>query len=108
MGEIPGEKHYLTSRLNSLIISEGDARCNEQPGLTVMHTLWQREHNRVSSELAELNPHWSDETIFQVINILNDEVYHDQRPNIAGMVNTVAFISGNQEDNWGNDAARNV
>ncbi|KAG7465745.1 hypothetical protein MATL_G00156750 [Megalops atlanticus] len=42
----------------------GDHRANEQLGLTAMHTLWFREHNRVASELLRLNPHWDGDTIY--------------------------------------------
>ncbi|KAK8751902.1 hypothetical protein OTU49_010978, partial [Cherax quadricarinatus] len=43
----------------------GDSRVNEQPGLTAIHTLWVRQHNRVARDLQNLNPHWSDEAVFQ-------------------------------------------
>lgn len=49
----------------SVCLITGDSRATEQPQLTVMHTLWHREHNRVAKALAALNPIWSDETIFQ-------------------------------------------
>ena len=43
----------------------GDVRVNEHVSLTVMHTLWLREHNRIAAILAELNPQWDDERIYQ-------------------------------------------
>ena len=32
---------------------------------SAMHTLWVRQHNKLATELSELNPHWNDEQIFQ-------------------------------------------
>ncbi|XP_066582372.1 peroxidasin-like [Prorops nasuta] len=43
----------------------GDSRINENPGLTLVHILLMREHNRVASQLEQLNPHWDDETLYQ-------------------------------------------
>uniref|UniRef100_A0AAV2JCT5 Peroxidase n=1 Tax=Knipowitschia caucasica TaxID=637954 RepID=A0AAV2JCT5_KNICA len=42
----------------------GDHRANEQLGLTSMHTVWFREHNRIATELLRLNPHWDGDTIY--------------------------------------------
>jgi len=42
----------------------GDARVNEQTVLALVHTLFVREHNRICDELASINPHWNDETVF--------------------------------------------
>ena len=43
----------------------GDERANAEPQLTVMHTIWMREHNRVARKLSEINPEWSDKTVYQ-------------------------------------------
>lgn len=43
----------------------GDVRANEQIGLTVMHTLFVREHNRLADEYARKHPEWSGERIYQ-------------------------------------------
>ncbi|XP_062372124.1 myeloperoxidase-like isoform X2 [Sardina pilchardus] len=43
----------------------GDARLNENIGLTSIHTLFLREHNRLARALRQLNPLWSSETLYQ-------------------------------------------
>ncbi len=43
----------------------GDVRVNENLGLTSMHTLWMREHNRLADKIGARHPRWTDEKIFQ-------------------------------------------
>lgn len=50
---------------NAELFLAGDVRANEQVGLTAMHTLFVREHNRLATELASQNTNWSGEQIYQ-------------------------------------------
>uniref|UniRef100_UPI00398F47F3 peroxidasin homolog isoform X2 n=1 Tax=Pristiophorus japonicus TaxID=55135 RepID=UPI00398F47F3 len=58
----------------------GDQRSNEHMGLTSMHTVWFREHNRIATELLKLNPHWDGETI-----------YHEARKIVGAQMQHVTY-----------------
>ncbi len=67
----------------------GDVRINEQVGLTSMHTLFYREHNRVVAILSGLNPHWDGERLYQEARrVVGAEweniVYSEYLPKILG------------------------
>ena len=69
----------------------GDGRVTEHPFLTVMHTIWVREHNRIANILYNSNPVLSDETIFQqarkiVIAELQHIIYSEYLPTIIGII----------------------
>jgi len=53
----------------------GDFRVNEQLNLVVLHTIFMREHNRIATELARLNPRWSDDKIYQEARKINVAEY---------------------------------
>lgn len=48
-----------------LLCLPGDERSNENIGLTSLHTLLMREHNRLVRALAKLNPQWDGERLYQ-------------------------------------------
>ena len=50
---------------SSSLFLAGDVRANEQVGLTAMHTLFVREHNRLAEEYAQQHPEWNGEQIYQ-------------------------------------------
>jgi len=55
----------LRGAFSNQCIRAGDVRSGEQPGLLAMHHTWVLEHNRIATELADMNLHWSDEKIYQ-------------------------------------------
>ena len=91
-----GEGNNLPSRKDEESDEEsffaGDIRVNEQIGLTSMHTLWVREHNRIAKEFKKLNKHWSDERTYQearklVGAMLQKITYTDYLPIVMGQAN---------------------
>ena len=43
----------------------GDVRARENPGLSSLHTVFVREHNRIATGLAALDSSLSDEELYQ-------------------------------------------
>ncbi|XP_042860961.1 myeloperoxidase-like [Penaeus japonicus] len=88
-----GQGHLLPQakceHADGFCFKAGDERVNEQPGLTSMHTLWLRVHDRLAKQLAAVNPHWEDEIIYQetrrVVSALIQQVtYKEFLPIILG------------------------
>ena len=53
----------------------GDARVNQNPGLTIMQIVLLREHNRIADGLQSINHQWDDETTFQEARRINTAQY---------------------------------
>lgn len=64
---LPKQNADLCQRgsLSTSCFRAGDGRLGEQPALTSLHVVFLRLHNRIAKKLAGLNPHWSDEKLFQ-------------------------------------------
>ncbi|KAL0881333.1 hypothetical protein ABMA27_001214 [Loxostege sticticalis] len=57
-------KECLTLKEGAACFESGDNHGNQIISLTVLHTLWTREHNRMARALARLNPGWDEDRLF--------------------------------------------
>lgn len=64
---VDNDAPFMADDTRSLIkmFVAGDVRANENPLLLSFHTLFVREHNRLSEEEAAKHPGWNDERIYQ-------------------------------------------
>ena len=90
------EKAFCTST-STQCFEAGERRVNEQVGLTLAHTIWLREHNRVAASLAARHSDWSDERLFQearriVIGEYQHIIYNEWLPTLIDL----DFLSRNE------------
>ena len=74
----------------------GDGRINVQANLVVMHALFVRHHNNIASQLNQINPDWSDETLFQetkriVAAQIQHITYNEFLPVVLGQMQMNSF-----------------
>ncbi|KZS19290.1 Chorion peroxidase [Daphnia magna] len=67
----------------------GDTRVNQIMTLTSLHIIFLRQHNYIATALNAINPHWSDEIIYQetrrIIGALMQHItYNEFLPSILG------------------------
>ncbi|XP_052775467.1 peroxidasin homolog isoform X2 [Mya arenaria] len=72
--QIESGKRYIPCFLT------GDSRANEHLGLTAMHTIWMREHNRIASDLKDMNPHWD-----------GNMLYHEARKIVGALIQHITY-----------------
>ena len=53
------------------LYATGLERGNSSIGYVAVSTIFMREHNRLCAELAERNPSWDDERLFQTARMIN-------------------------------------
>ncbi|KAM3956103.1 LOW QUALITY PROTEIN: chorion peroxidase-like [Aphomia sociella] len=70
-------KECLTTKDGAACFESGDSHGNQIISLTVLHTIWTREHNRIARALSRLNPDWTENIIFmETRRILQAEFQH--------------------------------
>ena len=70
------EESCSSSGTNKCFLA-GEYRTSENLGLVSLHTLFNREHNRIAKELAKIKPSWTDDELyFETRKIVIAEMQH--------------------------------
>ena len=89
MGLLPPDHDELIEAGGTCPFAAGDIRVNENPALASMHTVLAREHNYWADRLAEENPDWDDDQLFDAArSIVEYELqavtYNEWLPHLVG------------------------
>lgn len=93
---LPNDNFSFPPKANTDLFLAGDPRANQQVGLTSIHTVFLREHNRIADQLAAAHSTWTDEQIFQrarsiVIAELQAITYNEYLPALLGSLNLPGY-----------------
>ncbi|KAF7286457.1 hypothetical protein GWI33_005099 [Rhynchophorus ferrugineus] len=85
----PGGEVCREGAVSEQCFQPGDGRVTENIGLVAMHTIFIRYHNRIASVLGKINPHWSDDRIYQetrkiVYSVIQHITYREYLPIVLG------------------------
>ncbi len=88
----------------------GDGRANEHVALLSMHVLFVREHNRLAEAIADRNPNWNDEQIYQYarhinIGIMQSITYNEYLPSLGIELETYTGYNPNIDPTISNEFA---
>ena len=73
----PNDCQQMPSKSDFNCFLAGDVRSNEQIGLTILHNLFLREHNRLANDLKQLNNNWTGNRIYhEARNIMIAKMQH--------------------------------
>ncbi|VDM92428.1 unnamed protein product, partial [Litomosoides sigmodontis] len=97
-------KNAAECDLNSLI--GGSDHVNFLPFAFLLHAIWIRQHNRIATNLMTVNPHWSDEELYQesrriVIAQLQHITYNEFLPILVGKENWLKYELKPKSDGYG-------
>lgn len=91
----------------------GDGRTNQIISLIAVHIIFAREHNRIADILAEMNPNYSDDTLYQearriVIAEMQHIIYNEYLPAVIGPMQMKRFRLVPQHHGYSNDYSPEV
>jgi hypothetical protein len=101
-GVVPANnaQNVPTSQLFAL----GSPRVNQQPQSMCLNILWRREHNRQARSLAQSNPTWNDELLYQearrrVVALMEHFYETEYMPMLLGTPNLDPYAGYNASQN---------
>lgn len=102
---LQGTPGGMTDARRLKLYATGLERGNSSIGYVAISTIFLREHNRLCSELKQLNPGWGDERLFQTARLINIAivlriVIEDYINHIAGNSLFVFDNSFAEDQNW--------